>query len=377
MIARPAFVALGDIHLAKLIWTKQPEINGDAFAGFRGFVDHAIRLHVPMVICGDLFDVPKPDSDLIEFFRHEMDRAAAAGVQCYGIQGNHDKRHIPWYVAVSQHPIHIGDGVEVTIGGIRCCGFDYALKDEIEARLADMTGRPSRPQVLFLHQAVRQALKFDGAWNCDLDWVPDGIPLTIIGDIHHPLDLKTRTGTAHYTGASHARAIDQVGPKTCMVINDDLTFTRVPIPARHIRKFYLGWGTGLEQLTREIVEFANQVPMDSSLPTALFLTYATDQADKVDPLVAACQRGNPNRLIWILDEADATVVAHQAPAEPATGIPTRPIILGRCLDREQHPGSFQLALDLLDPPNNPQETVRAHRERFMVARSSKDRPQPT
>ncbi len=363
----PRFVALGDIHLSRFIWTKQQQITGDAFVGFRGFLDHAIRLNVPAVIVGDLFDVAKPDSDLIEFFRREMDRCASQDIQVYCIQGNHDKRHVPWYTAVSPVPVHIGDGEMVDIVGIDCCGFDYALKDEIESRLAELTSRPRKPRILFLHQAVRQALKFEGAWNCDLDWIPEGVELTIIGDIHREMEFTTRTGAkAYYTGASHARDIGQLGAKSCLLVSSDLSCSRLPIPYRHMRQFQVSWGVDIPQVTREILEFANTPPV-SPLETVVFISHSPDAAEQVQGIVG--EVGKINGVLVVTNETSiaSSIDPQVGPELDRDSLPTRPEIMGRVLGQENR-FSFQMALDLLEPTQDLPETIRDQRDRFMLAR---------
>ncbi len=120
-----AFLALGDLHLDTAIWRKHRQVTGDPQAALRCLVDLAAELKVPMVLLGDIFDVSDPESSLVQFFRSEMERAHAAGVPVYCIQGNHDKRTVPWYTACSPYPVHVGDGKPVAINGVSCIGYDY------------------------------------------------------------------------------------------------------------------------------------------------------------------------------------------------------------------------------------------------------------
>ena len=210
MPPKPSFLALGDIHLDPLIWRRHRDITGDAEASWMSFIDHAINLKIPIVIVGDLFDSIDPPTTMVQVFRESMEICQANGVEVFAIQGNHDKRlPIPWYCAVSPHPRHFGDGALTTINGIKTVGIDYSTQDVIQERLATITSQIDQNpvQVLFLHQAVKQGLKFQDAWNCDINWVPDAIPLVILGDLHAPIDIPRAKGHALYTGSSHPRSL--------------------------------------------------------------------------------------------------------------------------------------------------------------------------
>lgn len=244
MTKKPIAVALGDIHLDNRIWTKIHGITGDSIVGYNAFLDVAIRLGVPAVIVGDLFDVAKPPPDLVDAHRKAMDKCKAAGIPVYVIQGNHDKQLLPWATASHEHPIYVGEGNLFQLGSHKAQAYDYMAMDEIEPLMKKATA-----EILFLHQAVRQALGFENAWNADLDWISDAVKLTVIGDIHKPMDFKLDDGRlACYTGAGHPRDIDQVGPKSVVVINDDRTYTRESIPSRHIKRFRVHDPTSLAEV---------------------------------------------------------------------------------------------------------------------------------
>lgn len=231
----PIAVALGDIHLDNRIWTRIHGITGDSIVGYNAFLDVAQRLKVPAIIVGDLFDVAKPTPDIIDAHRKAMDKCAASKTPVYVLQGNHDKQYMPWATATHEHPVYVGDGKIFTLGAHKAQAFDYAAIDEIEPQI-----RGAEADLLFLHQAVKQALGFENAWNADLEWIPDCVKLTVIGDIHKPMDFilsEQKTKRACYTGPGHPRDMDQVGPKSVVVIYDDLSYSREPIPSRCIKKF--------------------------------------------------------------------------------------------------------------------------------------------
>ncbi len=364
----PAFVALGDIHLDRYIWRSRRTVTGDALMGFRAFLDHAIRLRVPAVVVGDLFDSSDPDPEVVEWFRREAERFHAQNLPLYCLQGNHDKQPVPWYIASSPYPIHIGGGKLQEINGVRCAGFDFASRDVIEKQMAELVNRPvGEIQCLFLHQAVKQALRFEGAWNCDLDWVPDGIPLCVMGDIHKTQEYPMRNGgKAWYTGAGHPRSIEEIGPKWCLVVNQDLTVDQLPIPSRQIERFTFTTGVpGVDQLARVGEWIAQVTKRDDPLQPICWLSFTDGQDNAVSEVVRMC--GDQVMVVQV-----PLVFRQESPGEldarsaDQAAVPTLESLLGGFINPSKEPFAYQLALDLIDPTAKPQERLVAQRDRFLA-----------
>jgi DNA repair exonuclease SbcCD nuclease subunit len=210
-----------------------------------------------------------------------MDFCQAEGVKVLVLQGNHDKVQqagvdkpiAPWATASHDWPIYVGDGRVFKLGDHCCTALDYASMDTIEGQI-----RKVDTPVLFLHQAVKQALGFENAWNCDLDWVPPCVKLTVLGDIHKPMDLPMPSGQkACYTGVGHARDIDQTGPKSVIVIYDDLTYSREPIPSRSIKKFYVKSVKDIDEVNAWVA-LAKTV---QKLPPLLWMVHTAEMASYV------------------------------------------------------------------------------------------------
>jgi DNA repair exonuclease SbcCD nuclease subunit len=278
---KPIAVALGDIHLDTRIWTKLSAVTNDAFLGYEAFLQVAAKLCVPAVIVGDLFDVSKPQPELVRFHRRCMDFCQKENIPVFFLQGNHDKQPgSGWAAATHEWPQYIGDGRPFSLNGVQTTGLDYATIDDIEPKI-----RQVQTPLLFLHQAVKQALGFEGAWNCDLDWVPPCVQLTVLGDIHKPVDMTTSDGRkACYTGAGHARDIDQTGPKSVVVINDDLTYYREPIASRQIKKFYIRSVLDLAQA----LAWRDAATAVHKLRPLLWLTHTAEMAAEVSKIKSEC-----------------------------------------------------------------------------------------
>jgi len=361
-VTSPCFVALGDLHLDTHIWRAYGSIAGDSEMGLTSLVDLAIELFVPLVLLGDLFDLAKPSPEVVDIFRTQMDRCQEESVPVYCIQGNHDLRYpLPWYTAVHNHPRHIGDGKMVEIKGLTCVGFDYARKLQIQERLSELSGREEKPQVLFLHQALDKALRFETAWNCALEWIPEGIPLTLVGDIHMEWEAKVRDGQmAYYTGPMHACDIGQRGPKTAMVVYDDLTVSRRLIAYREIGSFKL---TTPEEV-RELERWCEQVlSQDNELPPVAQVHFTPDHADEMGRIKAE----RDGRVIFMDRAVDAPGMLELDLEEDRTGVDQTISVeehLGTLIDPEKEPGAHQLTLDLLDDSNSIPDVLREARTAF-------------
>ncbi len=364
---KPTLLVLGDIHLDRFIWRSHRQITGDAFLGFTSYVDRAVEFGCPILIAGDLFDTADPDSDLIKYCRLELDRAHEAGVEVYAIQGNHDKRPTPWYDAISPHCRHIGSGEPVMIGGLNVVAYDYCLRPEIEAKMAALTASAVRPDLLVLHQAARQALKFDGAWNFDLDWVPDGIPLVIMADIHKPLKMDMRNGgVAYYTGPGHARDIDQAGPKRCLAVtktDGPTQVDEVPLASRSIGKWTFTRATDSKQ-GDEVLAWATKELTSSPLPPVCWLRHTEDQQTIIQDLK---QRLAGLNVITVEDPM-VFQTEDEAQEVDTSGLPSMQQLLDRLIgDKLGHEFEREFILGLIDPVGQPAvEIVRDSRDRFLA-----------
>jgi DNA repair exonuclease SbcCD nuclease subunit len=286
MARKPSFVVLGDIHLDTVIWKRVPAVTGDAFLAYKSFLSTAIKLNIPAVIAGDLFDTIKPDTAIVQFHREQMDRCRELGVPVYFIQGNHDRQPTPWASAVHGHAQWIGDGNVVDINGLKVVGLDYDLHDFIQTKTIDVLNRKDAFDVLIIHQAVKQSLPFEGKYNYDLDWLSvraDSPRLVVMADIHKPDKHKiSHNRDAFYTGPSHARDIDQNGSKSCAVVYSDCTWERSPLPARIIDQMTVG---GREQLEDVKTWVEKQSNLAHTLKPFLRVMHTPEMADDIAALM--------------------------------------------------------------------------------------------
>lgn len=346
---KPAFMAMGDLHLDTRIWKGYPSIAGDACLAFSEVVNRAMEWGVPLVLLGDVFDTQAVSTELVQFFRREMDRCQEEGLSVYFIQGNHDRRDPPWCSAIHDHPVYIGDGVPVTIGGVSCVGFDYAVKDVIHNRLETLYSLDPCPPVVFLHQALHEALRIEGAWNCDLDWINPAVRLVVLGDIHKEMEFVHRGMRAVYTGVSHLRELPQRGPHACLLVNDDLSYVRIPLTYRPVEKFSLYLYEDVERLEQWLDAAVSKgsalTPLSWVFHTSEFNTEVArlrvkfaGRAIVVDDVIASAE---DLRLV------DQEIEQENTPDDVSAELPSAEELLRQVLDPVEDAEAFALVLALL------------------------------
>jgi len=349
--------ALGDLHISPTIWDRQRAITGDS-AFMLSEIKRLLQGDDDLVLCGDIFDSTEPGTVMGHLFREWAEDVTAAGNRLWIYQGNHDKRILAWPVALTSAVTYIGDGTPVVIAGHRCRALDYAPRDLLARRLAEM-GTQELPEILFLHQAARQYLDIEGTWNCDLEWVPEGIPLIVLGDIHEPWEAPVRPGQlAAYTGAGHTRSITEAPhQKSLLEIGGPVNvLKRVPFRSRAIKEVALTAVT-LEAVRVEVRDWmklvaTGQVPMQAPadvLPPVLHLTY-TDDVPSAPQLLqeAVADLGVPMFILGHPVVVRATGTTRVDLATAVQGIPTIPALLGKSgLAKSERTAS--MVLDLMRP----------------------------
>jgi DNA repair exonuclease SbcCD nuclease subunit len=361
-MSTPAFIALGDVHLQKYIWSKHRYIVDDSYVAFDALVDLAIELYLPLVLVGDVFDSVDPGSEVVEFFRTRMDKCQEENIQVYVLQGNHDRQRVAWGKAIHAWPIYIGDGRPVDINGVDCVAFDFMYKDRIEAALLELSSRETKPQVLFLHQAVKQALHFEGKWNCDLNDIPPGIPLTVMGDIHREWELEYRPGQkAVYTGASHLTEITETGPKSCMVVNTDLTYERLSLPYREVAQFKCIVADQLDAVVEWIEKIQNT---EHVLTPVAFLSHLDVLNDAVTDITVKYKEN----IIFVLNTATVSAdLDIDVEEDTSTAIVSVPEMLGKLVNEKEEPLIHELVLAFLSDGESVRDVLNRFRTNFFDA----------
>lgn len=267
---------IGDLHLSFTIWERYRAITGDSQFSLDEIirtVDEAGIRH--LVLLGDIFDTTEPHPALVKMFRRFLESCSCAGIRVYYIQGNHDRRVVPWPTAVSGDIIWIGGGEPTTIAGRSVTGFDYMARDaaaEAMAKLGANSG--ASVDILCLHQACRQYLDIEGCWNFDLEWVPDNVQDVFMGDIHEPWSAEVGNHGCWYSGAGHTRSITEAKhAKSVLVRRADGSTDRLQFRCRPIKAFAIDDTTKDTSLAEMRNWLAEKVAQEPPLPPVIYLTY--------------------------------------------------------------------------------------------------------
>lgn len=225
---------IGDPHLSQRIYSKRPEIEGDAFCLLDQAISIAIKEDYVPIFLGDQFDVNYPPVRSVDFWYQQISRLSAAGIKGYIIDGNHDpglntdSEERSWS-CIHPNIIHIQPecGCNVKVGNkfITFNGFDY---QPTIARSTELLTKclAQNPDFIVMHQYPRQAISIEGAWDIDLEAIQLGVPV-FCGHIHNNFEAPLSGGGKLYVvGSTHPRAIDQGSQKVYYVINEKMEVTK-------------------------------------------------------------------------------------------------------------------------------------------------------
>lgn len=357
-----AFLAIGDLHLTDYIWRNQKHVYGDAASAFSEIIDLAIKERTALVLVGDIFDNVTPEPHLIKFFRSQIDKMQSAGVDVYAIQGNHDLRPTPWPGAIHDFVQQIGDGIPTDINGLSVVGLDYGPKSKFLERISAL---PKQFDVLFLHQAARQYLHYENAWNADLDDITSDIRLIVMGDIHVCWDAKLKSGAhALYTGASHPRNISQVGQHSVVRVYTDGTWNRVPLQrSRRIQVFRLNTPQDVKSMDSALPLLADESASLTPLAYIFHLPSFASALASMPPIKG---------LLTIAVEAEDPSTAEDDKSESVIALEDINVrsMLESFISPVDNPQAYALALRLLEEFQDPSEVVKEERKKFLAAAAS-------
>lgn len=234
---------VGDAHLSQRMYSKRPEIEGDAFCALEQIVSLCIeKSYVPLFL-GDQFDVNYPPVRCVDFWYSQMERLASAGISAHIIDGNHDpgsntETDERSWSCIHPAVIHVQPGNVYTFklaagSPVKVTGFDYRPTVERSAEALKLCTDLGKDVNILMHQMPRQSVcGYDGAWDIDLDAVPNQV---FCGHVHNGYDMPLAAGgKLCVVGSTHPRAIDQGADKRCILLNGYGTEV-IPL---HFRKIF-------------------------------------------------------------------------------------------------------------------------------------------
>lgn len=228
-MARIALVS--DVHLG----TRQyglKERYGDFLVAFENVGKSIIEQKVDMVVIGgDLFDSPRPDAASVLQAQYVVKGLEDAGIEVYGIDGNHDLSDCGWLRVIGMHALF--DGVIVDRMGVRIAGVNYKNGRDLVSELQRMVDEGVKTDILVMHFALAE---MNGGGSADtgvrelsplLDKL--GVKAVLMGHVHIP-DCRKWNGVLYVNpGSTEMKSSNEPQNKFFYVLDTE-TWEAMPVP---------------------------------------------------------------------------------------------------------------------------------------------------
>lgn len=183
------FVVLGDVHLWPVLWQNLPEARNDAFIAAQQVFEYAVEHELPVVASGDIFNYGQKGgvASCMRFLQAWVPKLSAF---CY-IVGNHDitgyTSGVPnaqWMDTLNSYGSRpLRDCKYTAPDGVSLYGIDYCYgRAEFMEHLD--AARNAKPDVLVIHQGLKEILGFDGAWEVECADLENIAGIVICGHTH-------------------------------------------------------------------------------------------------------------------------------------------------------------------------------------------------
>jgi hypothetical protein len=348
-----------DLHLSPTIWRDMSMLAGDAYRAFNQLIDVCIDEQASaLVLGGDIFDKPRPDSQSVAVFIEGVSRLVDTDV--YVVQGQHERAEPPW-ACLDEGVHYIGDGQLVTLEdeGVTFTlrGYDNAPVEVMKQAMKDMD---PAPDILVIHQLEKKLVPFEGSWDFDMKWVPKETKLILGGDYH----IHANEKRLWYPGSTHMRNIDERGAHYLLLVTPGV---KNVAKGRGKKKVMTRqWDGKFEVqaqriLNRPIIDCVINDASHVDAGLAVITGYAPDPAevdDELEPLVYL--KYNPQvedaleRVTEVCKEkgyflrTKATISGPEVvEGVPQLGTVTLQECLSQVVDRDKEPEFFSFALALL------------------------------
>jgi hypothetical protein len=219
-----------DWHLRKndAVWQQHPLLRGDAAYGIAQIADIVRDRDVPRIFAlGDLFDESSQTADSIVLARTCVERWQQTAVECWLVQGQHDRASPPVLAAISDWAkTLVGAMVETPVGLVT--GLDYQPATRVESSLRAIDPAVA---VLATHQVWKCYLG-DRHAIADASWLPATVRHVWTGDCHqHRID-DVEGHKFISPGPLCAQSISEFGPKGIWLLLTDGSYVSVPLRTR-------------------------------------------------------------------------------------------------------------------------------------------------
>ena len=342
-------VFAADLHLTPLVWLDQLDMRGDAYASFVQIVSHCLEHKASaLVLGGDVFNKTRPDSASVKLFEEGVTMLSQVGVLIYFIQGQHDRADPPWASSLTLLAQYIGDGkaAAIDIDGVPAVvrGYDCMPGNQLRETLE--AGKAEPYDILLIHQLAKSFIPFEGAWDFDMEWVPDGVELVLGGDYHEPVN----EGKLWYSGSTHSRNITEFGPRSFITVgrheDGTLDVQRVPLQTRDVIEVTIIVEDQLATVVETLAEY--ETPDHDALPGLIskplvFARYNADIPMALPQLETVCRE----RGFILRTKAVVGGVEVVAQVTPPQGAVTLEACLAQAVDRKADESFYSFVLALL------------------------------
>ena len=235
--------------------------------------------------------------------------------------------------------------IEVDGANILVRGYDNTSAARLKEQFDALREFPETPDIVIVHQLEKTFVPYEGSWDFDMSWVPEGVKLVLAGDYHDPV----QSGRLWYTGSTYSTNITEFAQRSCL----DVTYEpnagvfgvrRVPLMKRDVREYTVVVDDHLAETVQDIDGLLHSDSAPEAIRRPLvFVKYSTNVKGALPALEEACQRGNHILRTKVL----AGGVEVVGEIEKPQGDVTLEACLGQVVNREEDEEFHSFALALL------------------------------
>lgn len=270
------FVAIGDTHIKEHIWTNRPNIKNDTLISFEQICNYCLQHNKELLLMGDVFDNPRPSSQLVLFVSRCIAKLKAAGITTYWIDGNHDKSSKSWSYVVGAENIDKTLLIDFCGPGSNLYGISYRSASDL---LEEFKTIPKEADILVCHQLLDLAMPREGLYNMQADDVPGHIKRVLLGDFHEATSFSNGFAVFDYSGSSARMSMSELSAKSFISVEAGLkepVYTRIPLTTRNIFRWSIMNEEDFDEFNSWFRNGGHISPLSSELLESIKFTDASD-----------------------------------------------------------------------------------------------------
>ena len=245
---------IGDTHLGM----KQYGLNDrqeDFKSSFKDAVSK-IDNSIPIILVGDLFNMPRPVAELVYFTKQELKNH-----RVYDVVGNHDLNGEDWLKLCNIQPLAntINKIIRLKVRPLYIAGLNWIRPANFMTELDSFLTTIKEPVDIFvIHQLLDDFIPYaqnqiSGKQIADR-LSKFGVKIVVMGDLHQAVDMNINGIQFIYTGSTEVNSISEKYDKSFVMLdisddeNPQITFKRIPIKTRPFIHKFIQTKEDIEQL---------------------------------------------------------------------------------------------------------------------------------